>query len=133
MAGLTQYGQKKLLDHLLDVAAYTAPSPSYLSLHTSSPGETGSLVSEVSGSAYARQSLASAFGATTLSTGIMQNSAIITFPTATGSWGTVTYLGFMDALTSGNMTLYGAPAEPRNIGSGQILQFVATQISIRFD
>jgi hypothetical protein len=48
----------------------------------------------------------------------MQNNIAITFPTATGSWGTVTYFGIYDASTAGNLVGYGALTSSQTISSG---------------
>ena len=135
MSGMTSYLQKKLLDDFFSVAAFTTPNPLYLSLHTGALGDTGSHVNEVSTSStgYARQSLASKIGAADATSGIAVNTGTVTFGPATASWGTIQSLGFEDALTVGNMCLWGTPSAAKNIGNGQSFPFVASQLSIRFD
>ena len=70
----------------------------YISLHTGDPGVDGQTANEVSGNAYARVAITLTSGAgfdatTTADPAVTQNTNVITFPTATGSWGTVTYFG----------------------------------------
>jgi hypothetical protein len=70
----------------------------YISLHTGDPGVDGQTANEVSGNAYARVAVTLTSGAgfdatTTADPAVTQNTNVITFPTATGSWGTVTYFG----------------------------------------
>lgn len=131
---MTSYAQKKLLDHLLNIAAYTASIP-YLSLHTASPTDSGSHAAEVSttSTGYARQSLAANMGATDATTGVSTNSNTLTFGPALTDWGIMTFLGIEDALTSGNMLMWGSPTAARTIIAGQSFQFVPSQLSIRFD
>ena len=135
MSGLTQYAAKKLLDHMLDTASFTAPSPAYLSLHTAGPTDSGSHANEVStsGTGYARQSLASKMGAADLTSGVATNTATVTFGPALTSWGTLTHLAVEDAATVGNMLAWGLPSEAKNIGIGQSFQFAASQFSIELD
>ena len=52
---------------------------------------------EVAGGGYARQNVVFAAPVGNL----MQNSAAITFPTPTGTWGSPTHMALMDAMTGG--------------------------------
>lgn len=121
MAGLSTYVQNKILEWLTQgTSAGTAPNPIYASLHTADPAQTGA--SEVSGGSYARVSVgtttASAIfggahvaGAAPAANGTareVSNSATITFPAPTGTWGTCAYFGVWDASTAGNF-LFGGP------------------------
>lgn len=115
---LTQYAQKKLLDHLLGIAAYTMPTGTYLALFTSDPTETGSTAGEPVGNGYARVALTASMSATVLATGQAVNAVLLQFGPASGSWGAVAYFGVMDASTSGNMLLYGALTTAMNVASG---------------
>lgn len=121
MAGaMTDYLEKKLLDHSLGKLAYTMPSGTFLALFTSDPTDTGSLTGEISttSTGYARQALTAAMSAAGATNGQSANTAAITFAQATADWGTIAYFGIMDAATGGNM-LYTAAANPaRQILSG---------------
>lgn len=125
---LTDYLEKKLLDHCLGVASYTMPTTIYLALFTSDPTETGVAGAEVSGNAYARQSIA--FSATTSGTGTTSNSADVTFPAATASWGTITHIGLMDAETTGNMLWYGPLTTSKAVATSDQFKVGATKLSI---
>jgi hypothetical protein len=125
---LTDYAEKKLLDHVLGVASYTMPATVYLALFTSDPTETGVAGTEVSGNGYARQSIA--FTATTSGTGATSNSGTVTFPAATASWGTITHIGLMDASTVGNMLWYGPLTTSKAVNTGDQFQMAATKLSI---
>lgn len=133
MSGLTSYGQKKLLDHVLAIASYTAPVSMYLSLHTTSPTDTGSLVGEASasGTGYVRQTITGSMFATDSTTGESTNSAVITFPTITAEYGTITYIGLNDAVTAGNMVFWGEISEPQNKVVGEAYQFSIGQLSVQ--
>lgn len=131
----TSYLQKKILDHLIGVTPYTAPAALYLSLHTADPTDAGSLVDEIStsGTGYVRQSLATKMGATDLTTGISLNTSTISFPTITADYGTVTYIGIADAISGGNLLVWGGISEPQNKITGESYQFTASQISLALD
>ena len=121
MANGSLYLQNIFLKWLTQgTAAPTAPNPIYMSLHTADPAQTGA--SEVSGGSYARVSVstttasaifggvhvAAAAPATNGTKQEVSNSAILTFPSPTGTWGTCSFFGFWDAATAGNF-LFGGP------------------------
>lgn len=98
---LSLYLRNKLLDHMHGKAAFTMPTV-YLGYSTTAPNASDGNVTEPTGNGYARvQAPASSW--TSASAGAITNSADIVFPTASGSWGTVTHVVAYDALTSGNL------------------------------
>jgi hypothetical protein len=134
MSQMTDYLEKKLLDHTLGKAAYTMPTTVYLALFISDPGDTGSQVGEVSASStgYARQPITSVMSATGATSGQSTNGSAITFGPATVDWGTVTHTAVLDASSGGNMLLYGPLSSVRTIQSGDSLQYATSQFSITF-
>ena len=121
----TNFLETEILDHVFAGAAYTAPATKYLALFTAiADGEAGS-VTELSGDAYARQTVAfTTSGATT------SNNAAVEFPTATGSWGTVTHVGVYDASTSGNLMCYATLASSKVIGTGDVFRVPSGDLDI---
>lgn len=125
----TNYLENKVLDHSLGVTAYTMPTV-YLAAFTAAPGEAGG-GTEVSGGSYARVALSGKIGAA--SGGASVNSADINFATATADWGTVTHFAVFDALTGGNMLHYGALTASKIIYAGDVLSFLAGQLTFTED
>jgi len=121
----TNFLETEILDHVFAGAAYTAPSTKYLALFTAiSDGEAGS-VTELSGSSYARQSVAfTTSGATT------SNNAAVEFPTASGSWGTVTHVGVYDAVSSGNLMCYATLSSSKAIDTGDVFRVPSGDLDI---
>ena len=121
----TNFLETEILDHVFAGAAYTAPATKYIGLFTAiSDGEAGS-VTEVSGNAYARQSIAfTTSGATT------SNNAAVEFPTATGSWGTITHVGIFDAASSGNLMVYATLTASKAIASGDVFRVPSGDLDI---
>lgn len=115
---LTAYAQKKLGDTALGIAQWTMPSAVYLALFTASPGENGSLTSEISGGDYARVELTSLMAAANATTGISTNSSAVTFAAPTANWGMVQYIGIVDDSTGGNVLFYAPVANPRAVNNG---------------
>lgn len=125
MSAMSDHLENEILDHILSVGSYTMPSAVYLGLSVASMGDDAS-GTELSGSGYARQAVtfSAASGGTT------SNSAAITFPTATGTWGSIGYWSLWDASSSGNMLLHGAFSSAKTIASGDVLRVSAGDLDI---
>lgn len=126
---MTSYLEKKLLDHTLGLAAYIMPTNVYASLHTVSPGQAGSFTNEVTttSSGYLRQAITSKMNATDNVTGISSNNANVLYGPATTDWGTITYIAISDAVSGGNMLMYGALSVAQTTPIGQSVQFSVGQ------
>ena len=123
----SNYLETKVLDHVFGATAYTAPATLYVALFTTAPGEAGG-GTEISGSGYARQSVAFTTTGDTTS-----NTAAVEFPTASGSWGTISYAAVYDALTSGNQLCYATLASAKTIASGDVFRIPTGDLDITLD
>lgn len=125
MAEFSNYLENALINATLRNTAYTSPTTVYLALYTTDPtdADTGT---EVSGAAYARQSIT--FGAPT--DGVSTNSAAIEFPQAGGSWGTVAYIGIRDASTAGNLLYHSPLTASKTIATGDVFRVAAGSLSV---
>jgi hypothetical protein len=104
MTAATDYFENKLVDWFFRAQAYTPPSTIYVGLFTAAPSEAAG-GTEATGGNYARvgvvASLANwagtqAAGSTTASSGfggVTSNNNVITFPTPSAGWGTITHFG----------------------------------------
>lgn len=125
MAEMSNYLENALINATLRNTSYTSPAIVYVGLYTSDPTDANS-GTEVSGGSYARTAVT--FGAP--SNGVSTNSAAVEFPQATGSWGTVTHIGILDASTSGNL-LYHTPLDAsKTIASGDIFKIATGSLSV---
>lgn len=125
MAEMSNYLEGALINAVLRNTSYTSPATVYLALYTSDPTDADS-GTEVSGNAYARQAIT--FGAP--SNGVTTNTAAIEFPQATGSWGTVAYIGIRDASTAGNL-LYHTPLDAsKTIATGDVFRVAIGSLSV---
>jgi len=131
MTAFSNYLENKVLDHTLRGAsgAYTAPSTIYVGLFTASPTDSNA-GTEVAGNAYQRTAIT--FG-TAAASGAISNSATCTFPTATGTWGTITHIGLYDAQTSGNLLYWGAVTVSKTIQNGDTFSIGAGNLTITLD
>ena len=128
MAELSDYLENKLLDHVLRNISYTSPTTVYVGLFTTDPTDAGT-GTEVSGGSYARQIIS----VTTATGGIVTSSADVTFPQATGSWGTISHIGVLDALSSGNLLMHTPLTTSRAIESGDILKISTGNLTASLD
>lgn len=126
MSQMSTYLENALLNHVLRNTPLTSPATVYAALYTSDPTGADS-GTEVSGGSYARQAIT--FGAP--SGGSCSNSADVTFPVATGSWGTVTHVGIRDASTGGNLLYVGALTVSQAVASGNQFKFPSGQLVVQ--
>lgn len=141
---LSDYLENKLTDHVFRGQAYTAPSTIYVALFTSACSDSAA-GTEVSGGSYARPGLAAslvnwagtqAAASTTASSGTSgttSNNAAITFATPSAGWGTVTHVGLMDAVTSGNLLVCTPLTTSKTINSGDAVAFPAASLTNQID
>ena len=127
MAEFSNYLENALINAVLRNTTYTSPATVYVSLYVSDPtdADSGTEVS-TSGTGYARTAVT--FGAP--SNGVSTNSADVTFPTATASWGTVTHIGIHDASTSGNLLFHTPLDTSKTIDSGDIFKITSGNLSV---
>ncbi len=125
MAEMSNYLETALINGTLRGTTYTAPTTVYVGLYTSDPtdADTGT---EVSGGSYARQAVT--FGAP--SNGVSTNTAAIEFPQATGTWGTVGWIGIEDASTGGNLLYHTALDASKTIATGDIFKIAIGSLSV---
>jgi hypothetical protein len=125
MAEMSNFLENALINATLRNTTYTSVATVYVSLWTSDPTDAGS-GTEVTGGSYARTAVT--FGAP--SNGASLNSADVTFPTATASWGTVGWIGINDAATSGNLLYHTALDTAKAIDSGDIFKISTGNLSV---
>jgi hypothetical protein len=143
MSQMTNYLENRLVDHLFRAQTLTAPANLHVSLHTADPGETGASELTTAG-AYARAAVTSSLanwagtqgaGTTVASSGtggVTSNNGVISFPTPTANWGTVSHFAIWDAASGGNPLLYGALASSKTINSGDAVSFAAGTLTVTF-
>ena len=141
MSAASNYVEDRTLDFWLKAnsTTTTAPTTVYVALFTSADStggtaenlEAGTLTNECAGAGYQRKE--ATFG--TISNGSVSNSGNITFPTATGNWGTITHVAVMDAEAhaqagdsagAGNVLYYGA----REILTDDTFQITTANLTI---
>ena len=125
MAEMSNFLENALINATLRNTSYTSPAVVYVGLYTSDPTDANT-GTEVSGGSYARTAVT--FGAP--SNGVTTNSAAVEFPQATGTWGTVGWIGILDASTSGNLLYHTALDASKTIASGDIFKIATGSLSV---
>jgi hypothetical protein len=127
MAGnLSNYLENKVLDHILGTTTYTMPSTVYVALYTAAPNDTGG-GTQVTGGSYARQT--AVFDAA--SSGATQNTGNIDFTNMPAC--TVVAIGVFDALTTGNLLVWGTLATNKSLDAGDTLRIATGDLDISLD
>ena len=116
-----------VLTWVFTTGSATRPTAWHIALYTSAPSDTGG-GTEVSGGGYGRQAVTFTISGNTAS-----NTSALEFPTATGSYGTVTHVGVFDAASGGNLIAYAALTTSKAIDTGDVLRVPAGDLDITLE
>lgn len=138
MSQASDYLEGKVLDTIaslgsidLSSGTITAGTGGFIALFTSAPSDAGG-GTEVSGGSYAREAVgATGFGAA--SGGAITNPAEFKWADATAAWGTITHIGLYDAVSGGNLLVYGALTSSVAITNGDIFKIPASGFTIQMN
>ena len=127
MAGnLSDYLENKLLDHFLGTTTFTKPTTVYVGLYTVAPTDAGG-GTQVTGGSYARQSAAFSAAAS----GTTSNTANIDFAGMPAA--TTVAIGIFDAITAGNLLLWGTLTTNKTTDAGDTLRIATGDLDISID
>jgi len=136
MAALTDFLEDQQLEQLLNGVA---PSPTlsgtiyvgaFSGATTDAMTSGGAAQGEIAGNGYARVEVVSGF---TVTAGTATNDAAITWPVATGNWGTVSGVALFDALTGGNALVHGLLDTAKAIDTNDALRLLSGTLALTFD
>lgn len=129
MANLSDYLEAQWMNMIVGGTSFTPPA-TYMALFTSDPTDANT-GTEVSGNGYARVQV-NQDGATqpywntlvdSAGAKLTDNNGQISFPKATGNWGTITHVGIFDAASGGNLLWHGALSPNKDIGTNDTVVF----------
>lgn len=140
MSAMNDYLEDQLRKHVFRTGSYPKPTTLRVALTTSATADadTGATAGEVANSnSYARTGpdpLDANWSAADTTGGLTDNVAAITFPTASGSWGTVSHIRIVDSAThgAGNSLFHGALTASKAVASGDVFQFAAGALDVTF-
>ena len=132
----SQHTAQALLNYMFGKTSNFDTNPTiHVALSTTAPAEDGTNVTEPVGNAYAR--VATVAGdwndATDADPSLLDNLNAITFPQASGSWGTCTHFALYDALTAGNYLGGAALNTSKTPGDGDTPSFSAGELDVTLD
>lgn len=131
MGSFADYLENKILDHVFGNTAYSTPATVYVGLSTTTITDAGGNITEPAGGSYARVSVTNnVTNWPNASGGSKSNGTAITFPTATGSWGTIIDFFIADASSGGNILGYGTLTVSKTVSSGDTLSFAASALTV---
>ena len=137
---LSNYSEEKVLDHIFrngEVSDWT-DFDLYIGLATAQ-GTDGDTLSEltIGTDSYARVQInAHSTGTNSFdaaANGAITSDAQITFPEATGNWGTITHIGIWDESSAGNLIAWGALSTSKLVESGDTFIITAGNLTITLD
>lgn len=136
MGSLFDRMENTILDSIFGASTtYSSPANYYIGLSTATIGEAGpGSIIEPSGSGYARVGVSNNLTTWTASSGGAKSNAItLTFPAASGAWGTVVDFFLADVSGAGatqNYWAYGTLAASKTIQSGDTASFAVGDLDI---
>ena len=134
MAGFSDYLENAVLNQIFGSQAYSAPATIYVGLSSSLPTDSGGNITEPSGNGYARVAVTNnTTNWPVTSTGSKTNGVPITFASATGAWGSVSYVVLFDSLTSGNFLAQGTLSTSKSPTAGDVLSYGTGTLTINLD
>lgn len=128
MGSFSDYLENALLNHTFKGSSFTQPSNLYVALSTADPLDTGGGLAEPAFASGYYRTVCNSW--TTATTGAVTNSAAVSFPSASGPWGTISHFGIYDAsgIGAGNLLAHGSLSISKNVTQGDILQFPSGSI-----
>ncbi len=131
---LTNFVERQVADKLFSTVDFSPDVTYFMGVSTTVPTETGSGFTEPVGNGYARVAITN--NATEFPSGNPKTNANpIPFPPATGPWGGAPLIAwaFFDAVSGGNMRIFGDLVPSKTIDNGDILIIPAGNLAITVD
>ena len=128
------YSENKILEHIVGKSSFTMPAGPYLALFTIAPtAEDGTGGTEASLGNYARITCpGTSWGAA--AAGAISNTSAVEFAECTGTnWGTINGWALFDAITVGNMIIWGEITTPKTINIGDTAKFAIGDLDVTLD
>lgn len=142
MTAMSDYLESQVIQHIFRTSTFTKPTVLAVALCSVAPTDTstGALTGAELGNtgSYARQAinpLDTNWAQVAGGTGTTSNTPAITFPTASGDWGTVVAVAICDNTTfgAGNLLFYGTLTGTKVVNNGDTFQFSAGQLQVQVD
>lgn len=137
MSAASDYLENKIIESVFRGATFTLPAKLYIALHTANPTDAGgNEVTSGGWPSYARQDAAkggaNSAGWIAAADGVTKNALQLIFPVFNGVADlTVTHFSVYDALTGGNMLVYGALLTARTVQNGDVFVVDVQKLTVQ--
>ena len=128
MTAFSDWAEHRVLEYFLRSNVNFTPQTTYVALYLTSTTDADGGTEVPAANSYARTSIT--WGEAQSPGGTCNNSVAITFPQATGDWGTVTHISIRDRSTGGNSIFHGALANSKVVQSGDTFTIPAGALLI---
>lgn len=130
MAALSDTFENRALDWVLVTGTPTRATGTWIALYTTAPTDSTAGTEVTNANAYVR--MAVTFNAA--SGGATENTATVTWPAATGSWGTVLAAAVVDSATIGGGNVIGYMTfTGQAVATGNVFEIVAGALDVTLD
>lgn len=130
MAGFSDFLEAKLLEHVLNNSAYTAPTAVFVALSTTA--STDATAGTPPGSNYARKTVTAGGWTDKDNATRFSNNAAVTFVVATGSWSTITHMELHSLVTAGDFLAWFDMVDVA-ITTDDQLEFAVDKLGVTLD
>lgn len=133
MSAASNYLENAIMNNVLGQVTMPSIANTHVALFTAGPDDSGG-GTEASGTNYSRVNLANNTTSwPTATAGTKANGVVITFPTAGGSWGTITHWGIFSAASGGNLLFHGSLGTAKAVNTGDAPSFPIGTLTITAD
>jgi hypothetical protein len=131
---ITYLQANRIIQRAFGNISFVTPSTMWLGLSTTTINSDGTGATEPVANNYSRVSIvndATQWG--TATNGVLYNIAAFTFPQSSGSWGTITYMAFYDAASTGNILFFDTLSPSRTVASSTTVLFAIGAVAIQMN
>lgn len=130
MGSFSDFTEGNVLDAVFKIATFSQAANLRVALFQSDPTDAAGGGTEVPvANAYTRVT----FNTWVRTTNTVSNNGAITFPTATGSWGTVTHFAIFDDAGTPNKICHGSVSPSQAIVNGNTPSFPSGALTVTLD
>lgn len=133
MPNSSSYLRQKLLGHVLCGSPYTCPTTVFLSLASSVTSYGDQFFEIPTANGYARQIIQFGSYSNVLGQGKVVNSNLVDFTVANTTWPPVGFWGVHDAVSGGNLLVWGTLSSTISITGGQFPEVAVNSVAVLMD
>ena len=132
---MSEYLEEQLIKVVYNGGTYTSPTEWWVALYNTDPTDAGGATGVITGGAYTTMQFTPTTATSEATGWRIDNTADITFPTATTDWSTINYMAVYDGsdVTTANMLDYGPITTPRTVLTDGIFKILAGELKVSYN